>query len=97
MPLSKPDLGFHYGLGKESYVNNTGSRSKSMQHEYGELPMNHLTGLRLDIFCSTLGYMPIQRRLLAVPTPNLENAVRLENEFLQIKPGGEKKVNTSVR
>ena len=32
MPLSKPDLGFHYGLGKESYANNTGSRSKSMQH-----------------------------------------------------------------
>ena len=52
--------------------------------------------MKLETFCSTLGYMPLQRHLLAVPTHTLEDAVRAGNEFLQIKPGGEKG-NTSVR
>ena len=43
-----------------------------------------------------MGYMPLQRHLLAVPTHTLEGAVQAGNEFLQIKPGGEKG-NTSVR
>ena len=53
--------------------------------------------MKLETFCSTLGYMPLQRHLLAVPTHTLEDAVRAGNEFLQIKPGGEKGGNISVR
>ena len=63
---------------------------------YGELPVEYQAGMKLETFCSTLGYMPLQRHLLAVPTHTLEDAVRAGNEFLQIKPGGEKG-NTSVR
>ena len=63
---------------------------------YGELPVEYQAGMNLETFCSTLGYMPLQRHLLAVPTHTLEDAVRAGNEFLQIKPGGEKG-NTSVR
>ena len=51
---------------------------------YGELPVEYQAGIKL------------QRHLLAVPTHTLEDAVRAGNEFLQIKPGGEKG-NTSVR
>ena len=63
---------------------------------YGELPVEYQAGMKLETFCSTLGHMPLQRHLLAVPTHTLEDAVRAGNEFLQIKPGGEKG-NTSVR
>ena len=63
---------------------------------YGELPVEYQAGMKLETFCSTLGYMPLQRHLLAVPTNTLEDAVRAGNEFLQIKPGGEKG-STSVR
>ena len=52
--------------------------------------------MKVETFCSTLGYMPLQRHLLAVPANTLENAIRAGNEFLQIKPGGEKG-NTSIR
>lgn len=63
---------------------------------YGELPVEYQAGMKLETFCSTLGYMPLQRHLLAVHTHTLEDAVRAGNEFLQIKPGGEKN-NTSIR
>ena len=53
--------------------------------------------MKLETFGSTLGYMPLQRHLLAVHTLTLEDAVRAGNEFLQIKPGGEKEGNISVR
>ena len=59
-------------------------------------PSSTRQGMKLETFCSTLGYMPLQRHLLAVPTNTLEDAVRASNEFLQFKPGGEKG-STSVR
>ena len=64
---------------------------------YNELPAEHQAGLMLDTFCSTLGHMPLQRHLLAVQTHTLEDAVRAGNEFLQIRPSGERGANTSVR
>ena len=60
-------------------------------------PQDHQDGMRLDTFCSTLGYMPLQRHLLAVPTHTLEDAVRAGNKFLQIKPGSGRGGSTSVR
>ena len=63
---------------------------------YGELPVEYQAGMKLETFCSTLGYVPLQRHLLAVPTHTLEDAVWAGNKFLQIKPGGEKS-NTSIR
>ena len=63
---------------------------------YGELPIEYQAGLKVETFCSTLGYMPLQRHLLAVPAHTLEDAVRAGNEFLQIKPGGEKS-HASIR
>ena len=63
---------------------------------YGELPIEYQAGLKAETFCSTLGYMPLQRHLLAVPANTLKDAVRAGNEFLQIKPGGEKS-NTNIR
>ena len=57
---------------------------------YGDLPPEYGARLRLEIFCSTLGYLPLQRQLLAVPTYTLENAVRAGKEFLQIRPGNER-------
>ena len=64
---------------------------------YGELPVEYQADMKLETFCSTLGYMPLHRHLLAVPTHTLENAVRAGNKFLRIKPGGEKGGNTSIR
>ena len=52
--------------------------------------------MRLETFCSTLLYLPLQRHLLTVPTHTLEDAVTAGNKFLQIKPANEKG-STSVR
>ena len=52
--------------------------------------------MRLESFCSTLGYLPLQRHLLAVPTHTLKDAVWAGNEFLQIRPGNERG-STNVR
>ena len=43
--------------------------------------------MRLETFCNTLGYLPLQRHLLAVPTHTLEDTVKVGNEYLQIRPG----------
>ena len=59
---------------------------------YGDLPPEHGARLRLETFCSTLGYLPLQRHLLAVPTYTLENAVKVGNEFLQIRPGNVRRI-----
>ena len=53
---------------------------------YADLPVEHRHRLTLDIFQSSLGNAYLQRHLLAVNTPTLEEAVRAGNEFLQIKP-----------
>ena len=52
--------------------------------------------MRLETFCNTLGYLPLQRHLLAVPTHTLEDAVKAGNEYLQIKPANERG-STNVR
>ena len=57
---------------------------------YGDLPPEHRAGMRMETFCNTLGYLPLQRHLLAVPIHTLEDAVRAGNEYLQIKPAGER-------
>ena len=44
----------------------------------------------METFCNTLRYLPLQRHLLAVPIHTLEDAVRAGNEYLQIKPAGER-------
>ena len=51
----------------------------------------------LDAFWSTLGHMSLQRHLLAVQTTTLEEAVQAGNEFLQIRPSGERRASTTVR
>ena len=48
---------------------------------YGDQPPEHRARMRLETLCSALGYLPIQRHLLAVPTHILEDAVREGNEF----------------
>ena len=63
---------------------------------YADLPQEHRPSMRVEIFGNTLGYLPLQRHLLAVHTPTLEDAVRAGNEFLQIRPANEKG-STSVR
>ena len=63
---------------------------------YADLPQEHRARMRIEIFDNTLGYLPLQRHLLAVHTPTLEDAVRAGNEFLQIRPANEKG-STSVR
>ena len=45
----------------------------------GDQPPEHKARMRLETFCNTLGYLPLQRHLLAVPTHTLE-------EIFQIKP-----------
>ena len=56
---------------------------------YGDLPQEHRTEMRLVTFCNTLGYLPLQRHLLAFPTHTLKDTVRVGNEYLQIRPGNE--------
>ena len=55
---------------------------------YEDLPPRHREQMALDTFHSSLGNAYLQRHLLAVPTPNLEMAVRAGNDYLQIKPTG---------
>ena len=57
---------------------------------YVELLVKYQTGIKLETFCSTLGYMPLQRHLPGVLSHSLENGVRAGNEFLQMNSGGEK-------
>jgi hypothetical protein len=52
---------------------------------YADLPRCNQTDMIIDTFCSTVGNAYLQRHLLAVATPTLEDAVRAGNEFLQIK------------
>jgi hypothetical protein len=52
---------------------------------YADLPQCNQADMVVDTFCSTVGNAYLQRHLLAVPTPTLEDAVRAGNEFLQIK------------
>jgi hypothetical protein len=52
---------------------------------YTDLPRCHQADMIVETFCSTVGNAYLQRHLLAVPTPTLEDAVRAGNEFLQIK------------
>ena len=63
---------------------------------YADLLQEHRASMRIETFGNTLGYLPLQRHLLAVHTPTLEDAVRAGNEFLQIRPANEKG-STSVR
>ena len=44
----------------------------------------------METFCNTLGYLPLQRHLLAVPIHTLEDAVIAGNEYLQIKPASDR-------
>ena len=55
---------------------------------YEDLPPRHREQMALDTFHSSLGNAYLQRHLLAIPTPNLEMAVRAGNDYLQIKPTG---------
>ena len=57
---------------------------------YGDLPPEHRARMRMETFCNTLGYLPLQRHLLAVPIHTLEDAVRAGNEYLQMKPASDR-------
>ena len=61
-----------------------------MDIAFGDLPLEHRARMKMETFCNTLGYLPLQRHLLAVPIHTLEDAVRAGNEYLQIKPAGER-------
>jgi hypothetical protein len=59
--------------------------SRLMNTAYQDLPPDHRHRLILDTFQSTLGNAYLQRHLLAVNAPTLEDCIRAGNEFLQIK------------
>ena len=50
---------------------------------YQGLPAGQRQEMAVEMFCSTLGNIQLQRHLLAVPTPNMETAVRAANDYLQ--------------
>ena len=52
---------------------------------YADLPRQHRERMVMDTFHSTLNHGYLQRHLLAIETPTLEDAVRAGNEYLQIK------------
>jgi hypothetical protein len=52
---------------------------------YADIPRCNQADMVVDIFCSTVGNAYLQRHLLAVTTPTLEDAVRAGNDFLQVK------------
>ena len=64
---------------------------------YSELPAEYRAGLLVDQFSSTLGNAGLQRHLLAVPTPTLEDAVRAGNEFLQVQPTLQRPARPSIQ
>ena len=53
---------------------------------YADLPGRHRQEMAIETFTHSLSHAYLQRHLLAVPTPTLEDAVRTGNEYLQIKP-----------
>ena len=89
--LSNLRKGFHTSLQEHA-----AEVERLVNIAYGDLPPDHRAGMRLETFCGTLGYLPLQRHLLAVPTHTIEDAVRAGNEYLQMKPANEKG-NTNVR
>ena len=54
---------------------------------YSGLPGATRVEMAVDMFCSTIGNPYLQRHLLAVPTPTIQEAVKASNEYLQIRPG----------
>ena len=57
-----------------------------VQLAYAGLPEPQRLEMAVELFCSTIGHTALQRHLLAVPTPDLESAVRAGNDYLQIQP-----------
>ena len=65
---------------------------------YADLPAPTRTTMALEVFASTLGNAYLQRHLLAVDPVDLDTAVRAGNEFLQVKPMGDRRSpNSAVR
>ena len=58
---------------------------KLVELAYADLPRECKLEMCIDKFTNTLGNAYLQRHLLAIPTPDLESAVRAGNEYLQIK------------
>lgn len=54
---------------------------------YAEIPQDLRRTMSVDIFSSTIGNGYLQRHLLAVPTPTLDEAVKASNEYLQVQTG----------
>ena len=54
---------------------------------YAEIPCDLRRSMAVDIFASTIGNGYLQRHLLAVATPTLEEAIKAGNEYLQIQTG----------
>lgn len=52
---------------------------------YSELLANYQNRMSVDTFCSSLGNVPMQRHMLAVDNSTLELAVRVGNDFIQIR------------
>lgn len=52
---------------------------------YADIPRNLRRTMVVATFASTTGNGYLQRHLLAMPTPTLEDAVRAGNEYLQIQ------------
>ena len=58
-----------------------------MQVAYEELPEQHQAEMAVELFCSTLNNISLQRHLLAFPLTNIQSAIRAGNEYLQVQPG----------
>jgi hypothetical protein len=57
---------------------------------YEGLPDDGRATMALEVFCSTLGNAYLQRHLLAIDPADLPSAVKAGNEYLQIRPTGDR-------
>ena len=77
------------GLKRSSWTTlqaHTTEVERLVQLAYEELPDQHRSDMAIEMFCSSLGHLQLQRHLLAIPLPDLQTAVRAENDYLQIQP-----------
>lgn len=60
-----------------------------------ELPESYRTEMMIDTFCTTIGNGYLQRHLLTVNTPTLEDAIKAGNEYLQIPVGNNRQYSST--
>ena len=72
---------------KTSLQEHSAEIERLVEVAYADIPVDLRRSMAVDLFSSTIGNGYLQRHLLAVHTPTLDEAVKAGNEYLQVPVG----------